>query len=98
MQYESHPDAGVIEIHQEVPGLLHHPGLDRVLRSSENPDPAATVLDDSQDVRLSAVEQVDGEEVQRQDRLCLGSQEALTSPVRVNMRKQVCLADSSLRR
>jgi hypothetical protein len=73
MQYESHPDAGVIEIHQEVPGSLYHPGLDRVLRGSENP--AATVLDDGQDVRPGAVEQVGGEEVQRQDRLCLGSQE-----------------------
>ena len=52
----------MIEIHQEVPGLLRHPGLDRVLRSSENPDLAATVLDDSQDVHLGAVEQVGGED------------------------------------
>jgi len=75
MQHEPRPDAGVIEIHQEVPGLLHHPGLDRVLRGSENPGPAATVLDDGQDVHRGAVEQVGGEEVQRQDRLCPGSQE-----------------------
>jgi hypothetical protein len=46
MQHEPHPDAGVLEIHQEVPGLLRHPGLDRVLRGAENADPAATVLDD----------------------------------------------------
>jgi hypothetical protein len=54
---------------------MYHPGLERVLRGSENPGPAATVLDDGQDVHLGAVEQVGGEEVQRQDRLCLGSQE-----------------------
>jgi len=75
MQHEPRPDAGVIEIHQEVPGLLHHPGLDRVLRGSENPDPAAAVLDDGQDVHLGAAVQAGGEEVQRQDRLCPGSQE-----------------------
>src|ERR1022692_2624295 len=52
MQHKPRPDAGVIEIHQEVPGLLHHRGLDRVLRCSENPGPAATVFDDGQDVHL----------------------------------------------
>jgi len=75
VQHKPHPDADVIEIHQEVPGLLRHPGLDWVLRRSENLDPAATVLDDGQDGHLGAVEQVGGEEVQRQDRLCLRSQE-----------------------
>jgi hypothetical protein len=44
MQHEPHPGAGVVEIHREVPGLLRHPGLDRVLRDAENADPAATVL------------------------------------------------------
>jgi hypothetical protein len=48
-----------------------NPGLHRVLCGSENPDPAATVLDDGQEVHLGAIEQVGGEEVQRQDRLCL---------------------------
>ena len=33
------------------------------------------VLDHGQDVRLGAVEQAGGEEVQRQDPLCLGPQE-----------------------
>jgi hypothetical protein len=37
MQHEPDPDAGVFEIQQEVPGLLRHLGLDRVLRGSENP-------------------------------------------------------------
>jgi len=52
VRHQPRPDAGVIEIRQEVPGLLPHPGLDRVLRGSENPDPAAAVLDDGQDVHL----------------------------------------------
>ena len=46
-----------------------------MLRVSENPDPAAAVLDDGQDVHLGGIEQVGGEQVQRQERLCLGSQE-----------------------
>src|SRR5215469_5850929 len=60
------PDADVIEVHQEVPGLLYHPGLDRVLGGYENLGPAATVLGGGQKVHLAAVEQVGGEEVQRQ--------------------------------
>jgi len=68
MQHESGSDTGVIEIHREVPGLLYHPGPDRVLRGSENPSPAATVLDDDQDVHLGAAQHAGGEEVQRQDR------------------------------
>jgi hypothetical protein len=50
MQHERGPDAGVIEIHKEVPGLLRHSGMDWALRGSANADPAATVLDDGQDV------------------------------------------------
>jgi len=38
---------------------------------SEDPDAAGAVLDGGQDVDLGAVEQVGGEEVQRQDALCL---------------------------
>ena len=42
---------------------------------SEDPDAAGAMLDDGQDVDFGAVEQVGGEEVQRQDALGLGSQE-----------------------
>jgi hypothetical protein len=61
------PCPGVFQVHEQVPGLLHHPGLDRMLGGSEDPDAAGAVLDDGQDVDLRAVEQVGGEEVQCQD-------------------------------
>src|SRR5260221_7002619 len=61
--------------HEPVPGLLHYPRLDRMLGGSEEPDAAGAVLDDGKDVDLRAVEQVGGEEVQRQDPLRLGPQE-----------------------
>ena len=41
----------------------------------EDPDAAGAVLDGGQDVDLRAVEQVGGEEVQRQDPLRLGPKE-----------------------
>jgi hypothetical protein len=57
------------------PGLLDDPGLDRVLRGAQDPDPPVAVLDHRKDVHLRAIEQVSGEEVQRQDPLRLGPQE-----------------------
>jgi len=66
---------GGFAVHARQPVAAAAPGLDRVLRGSENPGPAATVLDDGQNVHLGAAQQAGGEEVQRQDRLCLGSQE-----------------------
>jgi hypothetical protein len=75
MQHEPRAGAGVIQVHEQIPGLLHHPRLDRVPGDTENPDPAAAVLDHGQDVNLGAVQQVGGEEVQRQDHLRLGPQE-----------------------
>src|SRR5262252_4689228 len=55
--------------------LLHYPRLDRVLRGAQDPDPAGAMLDDGKDIDLRAVEQVSGEEVQRQDPLRLGPEE-----------------------
>jgi len=46
-----------------------------MLGGSEDPDAAGAVLDDGKDVDLRAVEQVGGEEVQRQDPLRLGPKE-----------------------
>ena len=85
MQDELHAHPRIFQVHQKVPGLLHYPGLDRVLRGAQDPDPAGVVLDHGQDVDLRAVEQVGGEEVQRQHRLGLGPQEfgpARTVPAR----------------
>jgi hypothetical protein len=75
MQDELHAHPRIVQVHQEVPGLLHYPGLGRVLRGAQHPDPASTVLDHGQDMNFRAVEQVSGEEVQRQDPLCLRPQE-----------------------
>jgi hypothetical protein len=65
MQHELHPRSGVLQVHEQVPGLLHHPGLDRMLGGAQNPYAAGAVLDHGKDVDLGAVEQVGGEEVQR---------------------------------
>ena len=75
MQHELHPRPGVLRVDQQVPCLLHYPGLDGVLGGAKDPDAAGAVLDDGQDIDLGAVEQVGGEEVQRQDPLRLGPQE-----------------------
>jgi hypothetical protein len=45
----------------------------RVLRGAQDPDAPAAVLDRRKDVHFLAIEQVGGEEVQRQDPLRLGS-------------------------
>jgi hypothetical protein len=69
------PFPGVFQVHEQVPGLLHYPRLDRMLGDSEDPDAAGAVLNDRKDVDLRAVEQASGEEVQRQDPLRLGLEE-----------------------
>ena len=75
MQGELHAHPCIFQVHQEVPGLLHYPGLDRVLRGAQDPDPAGAVLNHGQDVDLRAVEQVGGEEVRPKHRPGLGPQE-----------------------
>ena len=75
MQDELRSRPGISQVHEQVPGLLDDPGLDRVLRGAQDPDAPAAVLDHCKDVHLRAIEQVSGEEVQRQDRLRLGPQE-----------------------
>jgi hypothetical protein len=73
------------QVHQQIPGLLHNPRLDRVLGSAKDPDAARAMLDHGQDIHLRAVEEVGGKEVKRQDLLCLRSQElgpARPSPAR----------------
>ena len=54
---------------EQVTGLLDDPGLDRVLRGAQDPGASAAVLDQRKDVHLRPIEQVSGEEVQRQDPL-----------------------------
>jgi hypothetical protein len=64
---------------RQVPGPLDGPRLDRVLRGAKDPDAAGAVLDRSQDVDRGPVEQVSGEEIQRQDPLRLGPPELRNS-------------------
>ena len=54
---------GVVEVHQQVPGLLRHPLRRRMEGGTQHADPPGGVLDHRQDVRLGAVEQVDHDEV-----------------------------------
>ena len=75
MQDELRLCPGIPKVHEQVPGLLDDPGLDRVLRGAQDPDAPAAVLYHREDVYLRAIEQVSGEEVQRQDPLPLGSQQ-----------------------
>ena len=75
MQDELRPRPGILQVDEQVPGLLDHPCLDRVLGGSEDAYPAGAVLYNGKDVDLRSVEQIGGEEVQRQDPLRLGSQE-----------------------
>jgi hypothetical protein len=64
MQDELHLHLGIFQVHEQVPGLLDNPGLDRVLRGAQDADAPGAVLDHRQDVDLRAIEQVSGEEVQ----------------------------------
>jgi hypothetical protein len=75
VQHELHPRPGLFQVHQQIPGLLHNPRLDRVLGSAKDPDTAGAMLDHGQDMHLRAVEEIGGEEVKRQDPLCLRPQE-----------------------
>ena len=63
-----------------------------MLRGAQDPDAPGAVLDHGQDVDLRAVEQVSGEEVQRQDPLRLGPQELC--PARAVAAR--CRADTSV--
>jgi hypothetical protein len=45
MEHELHPRAGILQVHEQVPGLLDCPRLDQVLRGAKDPDPAGAVLD-----------------------------------------------------
>jgi len=70
MNHELDPRPGVRRVHEQVPGLPHDPRLDGMLGGARDPGAAGTVLDHGKDVRLGAVEEAGGEEVQGQDPLC----------------------------
>jgi hypothetical protein len=60
MQDELHPRPDIVQVHAQVPGLLDHPRLDRMLRDSEDAYPAGAMLNNGKDVDLRSVEQVGG--------------------------------------
>jgi hypothetical protein len=76
MQHELHPRLRILQVHQEVPGLLEDPRFDRMPGGAEDPDAAGAMLGDGKDAGFRAVEQAGGEETQRQDPLRLGSQDS----------------------
>jgi HicA toxin of bacterial toxin-antitoxin, len=73
--HELDPLRLLAEVHQQVLGLLRGPLPGGMQSDPEDADAPDGVLDHSQDVSLGAVEQIDREEVARQDRLGLGAQE-----------------------
>jgi hypothetical protein len=64
-----------VEVHQQVAGYLRHPPVGRMVGHTENPDPAGSVLDDSQHVGAGPVEQIDCEEIGGENRLGLAAEE-----------------------
>ena len=40
VQHELHPRPGIFQVHEQVPGLLHDQGLDRVPGGTEDPNAA----------------------------------------------------------
>ena len=75
VQHELDVAAGLIEVHAQVPGLLDDPLAAGMGGGAQDTDPAGGVFDRGQHVGLRAVQQVDGEQIQGQDRLGLGAQE-----------------------
>jgi hypothetical protein len=65
----------IIEVHQQVPGLLGHPLSRRVRGDPGQVHPPGAVLDEEQHVQTAQEHRIDAEEVHREDRLRLGFQE-----------------------
>jgi hypothetical protein len=63
------------KVHEEIAGLLSGPFPGGMQGDSQDADAPGGVLDDDEDVGAGAVEKVGCEEVARQDRVRLGTQE-----------------------
>jgi hypothetical protein len=53
MQDEPRSGPGIPQVHEQVPGLLDDPGLDRVLRGAQDPEAPTAVLDHRKDTYTS---------------------------------------------
>jgi len=72
---EPEPVGALAEVHEQVAGLLGHPGPGGVGGDPGNVHAATVVLDHDQDVEAAQEHGVDVREVDGEDRLCLRGQE-----------------------
>ena len=72
---EPEATAGVVEIHEQVAGLLGQPGTGGVRGDAEDVHPAGGVLDDEERVEPVQGDRVEVEQVTGEDRVRLGPQE-----------------------
>jgi hypothetical protein len=74
---EPEPVGAVAKVHEQVAGLLGHPGSGGVGSDPGDVYTSAGVLDDDEDVEAAQEDCVDVGEVNREDRLGLGAEELL---------------------
>jgi hypothetical protein len=74
---EEEPEAAapVVEVHDQVAGLLGQPGAGGLGGDAEQVDPAGGVLDDEERVQAPEADGVEVEQVAGEDRLCLCAEE-----------------------
>ena len=69
---ESEAPPGVVEVHEQVAGLLGHPGAGRVGGDTQDVHPAGGVLDDEERIQSVQGDGVEVKQVASQDRVRLG--------------------------
>jgi hypothetical protein len=77
------PCSCVLQVHEQVPGLLHCPRLDRMLGSAGDPDAPGAVLDDGKDVDLSPREHAAAKKCRARILCAWGPEETPASPARL---------------
>jgi hypothetical protein len=73
-QQEPQRSSALVEVHQQVPGLLGHPGAGRMRGHPDQVDPAGGDLHEEQHVDPPEEHGIDGEEIAGQHRVRLGGQ------------------------
>ena len=82
--------AGVVEVHEQVAGLLGHPGAGGMRGDPEDVHPAAGVLDDEERVEPVQGDRVEVEQVAGEDRVGLGPEELASTMVRLAAARGRC--------
>ena len=67
-------DPGVVEVHEEIAGLLGQPGSGGVGGDAEDVHAAGGVLDDEEDIQPAQGDRLKVEQVAGEDRVRLGAQ------------------------